>query len=795
MNGRENHRAAALIEPLTRREREILDLLAQGFSAPEIAQKLILARSSVKWYIQQLYGKLGVNSKRQAINRALALQLLSPRPLWSEPVAERAASAPRLNHNLPRPNTRFFGDERAIVSLQERLVEYRLITLTGPGGVGKTRLALQLAEAVLSAYPEGVWFVELAALSDPTLVPQQATTVLGLPDEPGRPFLESLLYRLRDRRLLLILDNCEHVLEAAAQLAQSLLQACPRLQLLATSRELLGVGGEAVFEVPSLSFPDPHKPPAVESFYDYAAVRLFVDRARLVLPGYTLSPRNAAAIALICQRLDGIPLALELAAARVKALTEDQLASRLHDTLRLLTGGSRTTVPRQRTLRAALDWSHNLLSPAQRELLRRLSVFCGGWSLDAAEAIGRSSEPTAPLVLDLLTDLVSKSLVTVDRQAGREVRYRFLETVRQYAYEKLVAAGDEARVKSLHLDYLLKLATAAQVGLRGPDQLTWLECFQVEHDNFRAALEWALQDLDGLAASLCLGAALADFWGIQGYYREGRRWLERILAAEAQAGAVVRASPATITARARVLAAAGQLALYQADFTAARSCFETTLALCQPLADELGLAQAFTGLGDIHVASDNFAAARACYLESHALRQRLGLAWAVAESTRDLGELAYSEGQLEASLAFAEENLTLYRRLQDRRGLGLALLLRGWLAVAFGDLERAKASFVQALVQHAELGFKRRMARSLGELANLAVASESWERAASFYVLTEALINETGSGFPANFQDQLTRGWAATRAHLAPELYARLADQARALSELEIVPFAMDDYR
>ena len=349
-----------LSEALTAREREILERLAQGYTAPEIAEQLTLALSTVKWHVEHVYGKLGVNSKRQALTRAQALGLLAGSAPTSpaQPPAS-PAQPPATQHNLPVQVTRFFGREAELAHIGARLSEDHLVTLTGLGGVGKTRLALRAAEELLGDYPDGVWLVELAALSDPDLVPQQVAATLSLRDVPGRPVLETLTACLRQRQTLILLDNCEHLLDGCARLCDALLRACPGLRLLVCSREPLRVAGEVILLVPSLPFPaagQSHSPQHIE---DYASVRLFTDRARLVRPDYQVAPHNAASVAGICQRVDGIPLAIEMAAARINTLSAEQLAGRLDDAFRLLTSGSRTALPRQQTLRATIDWSYS----------------------------------------------------------------------------------------------------------------------------------------------------------------------------------------------------------------------------------------------------------------------------------------------------------------------------------------------------------------------------------------------------------------------------------------------------
>jgi non-specific serine/threonine protein kinase len=350
----------------------------------------------------------------------------------------------------------------------ERLLSTtRLLTLTSTGGCGKTRLAHEVAARVLPAYEHGVWLVELAALSDPVLVAQTVASVLGVREVPGRTIEETLAGYLREESLLLILDNCEHLIDACARLAESLLRTCPGLGVLATSREALGIAGEATFRVPSLSAPEPGDT-AAERVGNFEAVRLFLERARLAASDFRLTDENAPAVAEICRRLDGIPLALELAAARVRSLTAAQIAERLDDRFRLLTGGSRTALPRQQTLRALIDWSHDLLAEDERALLRRLSVFAAGWSLEAAQAVCAGEGISSDEVFDLLVHLIDKSLVQAEVQ-GSEARYRLLETVRQYARDKLAETGEAAAVRDRHLGFFLQLAEEAQPALLGAE--------------------------------------------------------------------------------------------------------------------------------------------------------------------------------------------------------------------------------------------------------------------------------------------------------------------------------------
>jgi non-specific serine/threonine protein kinase len=492
--------AEALVEPLTRRERDILALLAEGLTAPEISERLTVALSTVKWHLDHIYGKLGANSKRQALNRARALGLLTPSITTpAPPVAAR--------HNLPLPVTRFFGRQADLAAVEERLTQWRFVTLTGPGGVGKTRLALRWADDHLADFPHGAAFVDLAPLADPELLAQAVAAALAMRSEPGRPIMETLVTYLHERQALLLLDNCEHLLEACAHLVSGLLTTCVHLKVLVTSREPLGTAGEAVYSVPSLPFPDPGLLPDVGILPDFAAISLLVDRASAHVAGYRLTEQNAGALARICQRLDGIPLALELAAGRLRHLDAATLASRLDDVFGLLTGGSRTALPRHQTLRATIDWSYNLLSAEERLLLGRLSVFAGGWTLDAAEAICSGDGLDAGGVLEALGALVDKSLVIADHPPGAAARYRLPETVRQYARDKLDGAGESPRLRTRHRDYFLAFAEAIvpQPGIQAG--LTWAKQVRPELENLRGALAWAFSDL-GIASRADAGPRL-----------------------------------------------------------------------------------------------------------------------------------------------------------------------------------------------------------------------------------------------------------------------------------------------
>lgn len=431
-----------------------------------------------------------------------------------------------FSHNLPSQLTSFIGRETEMGEARALLGQSRLLTLTGMGGAGKSRLALQVAADVVDDYPDGVWLIELAPLSDPNLVPQAIASALGLREESDKRLAETLTDTLRPKSLLLILDNCEHLVDACARLADTLLRACPGLRLLATSREALDIGGETLFPLASLSLPSGPALPPADMLRQYESVRLFVDRATAAQPAFRFSAGNAPAVAQVCSRLDGIPLALELAAARVKVLSPEQIVSRLDDRFRLLSGGSRTALPRQQTLRALIDWSYDLLSPAEQALLRRLSVFAGGWTLEAAESVCAGEAVEDWEVLDLLSHLVAKSLVAVEPPEDGQVRYRLLENLRQYAGERLAETADAVRLPPRHRDWFLNFAEEAELHLSGPEHAHWLDRLEREHDNFRKALQFCQTQPAEAEAFLRLAGALNRFWSVRSYLSEGRGWLE-----------------------------------------------------------------------------------------------------------------------------------------------------------------------------------------------------------------------------------------------------------------------------
>jgi non-specific serine/threonine protein kinase len=629
-------------------------------------------------------------------------------------------SAQPSRTNLPVALTSFIGREREQGEVRALLDAARLVTLTGAGGAGKTRLALAVAEAVLGEHPDGIWLVELAALADPTLVVQAVVAALGLREEPHRPLLATLIDYLTEKHLLLVLDNCEHLVSPCAELAAALLQRCPCVQILATSRETLSVPGETTYRVPSLALPDLARLPEPERLAGYEAVQLFVQRAQSRRPGFTLSAQNAPAVAEICVQLDGIPLAIELAAAREGSLPVGAIAARLGERFRLLIGGPRTVLPRQQTLRATLDWSYDLLSEGEQRLLDRLSVFAGGCTLEAAEAVCSGEGIAAREMLDLLGSLVNKSLVLLEEREDNPQgagRYRLLETVLQYGQERLAAAGGAPAARDRHLAWCLALAEEAEPRLTGPEQGAWLDRLEAEHDNLRAALGWALEGGEAETA-LEFAAALWRFWYIRGHLGEGRRWLEQALARDGGDG---RAS-----SRAKGLGGAGVLAFYQGEYSRAAALSGAALALGRQAGDRAIIALALHGLALVARMGGQKSTARAMYEEALGHLREVGDKWGIAYTLGRLGGILWWQGQLGGAWSLTQESLTLFRAVGERHGQASSLQMLGMLAHARGDLPAARAFYEQSLAVSREIDDRHGIVRALFHLAEHHVGAQDY---------------------------------------------------------------------
>ena len=723
---------------------------------------------------------------------------------------------------LPAPLTGFIGRERELAVARRLLPGTRLLTFTGPAGVGKTRLALRLAADVGGAFADGVRFVALAPLADPALVPQAVAAALGVPEAPGRALALTLADALRPARLLLVLDNCEHLVAACARLADDLLGACPRLTLLATSREALGIAGETAWPVPPLGLPGSGSLPPLEAAARAEAVALFVDRARAVRPDFALTARTAPAVARICARLDGLPLAVELAAARVRVLPVEQLLARLEDRFRLLTGGSRTALARQQTLRAAVDWSYDLLTADERALFARLSVFAGGCTLEAAEQVGGGAGLEAPDVLDRLTRLVDQSLVVAEGQPDGTARFRLLETLRQYAGERLEASGGADAIRGRHAAHAVALAARAAPALRGPRQAAWLARLAAERDNLHAASAWLAAHGD-VARQQRLAADLWWFWYLGGAFSEGRAALEAACAAagwpggaggagapggpvpsdlvEALCGAGVLAfqqgeyAPAAVRLEASAAAGrelgdtagvahaltwSGLVALHRGDPAAAVGCARESVALFRRGPDAWGLAHALNWLGHATLQRGDTAGARPAYEESLTGFRATGDAWGTALALSGLANVALRQGDPGAARALHEEALTLRRGVGDRWLSAFSLTSLGDVAQAEGDHPRAAALFAEALGLFHGLGSRWGIAVSLAGMAELAARAAVALAAARLSGAADALFEATGTHLDPLDRAGYAHGLAVARTRLGTTAFGAARAQGRA---------------
>lgn len=665
-----------------------------------------------------------------------------PRPIALPPASPPPAGQPR---RLPVPLSDLIGREQEMEEVGGWLGKCRLVTLVGTGGVGKTRLSIAVAERVIGQFTDGVWFVDFAPLSDPALLTQTILRRLDIREDPLCTPEETLEQALSSRTLLLVLDNCEHLLESCASLSHRLLSACPGLRILATSREALDLTGEHLYPVPALSLPLPGQAnveKTATSLLEYAAVQLFVERARQSSPSFRLNRGNMELVAQICHRLDGIPLAIEMAAARLKALSASQIADRLEDRFHLLTGGNRAALPRHRTLKATIDWSYNLLTEAERTLFRGLSVFAGGWTLEAAEQVcavaihsdtqqsnSQSSDAPSsqhPDVLDLLSSLVDKSLVIYARNDETAPRYRLLETMRQYGRGKLQESGEMEQTRKRHRDYCLRLAKEAASQLFGTAQQPWLERLETEHDNMRAALVFCMEEPAGIGTGLQLAVALARFWTIRGHWTEGRANLERVL----ERTDARREAP-SISAQA--LLKAGNLAWYQGDYGAARAWFEESLPLFRELDDRKGIANTLSGLSLVANKMGDDVVARPLLEESLRLFREVADIRNVANSLCNLGVLDCTCGDSAAAQPRFDEALRLFTELRNNRGISFALQGQGDVALLRGDYMTARALYEESFELRRDLGDTWGMAATLYSQGDVAFQQGDYAAARAFY--------------------------------------------------------------
>jgi predicted ATPase len=662
------------------------------------------------WAIERCLAK--EPEKRYASTRDLAHELAAIR----DRLAEKALRHPESRQsNIPVQRTGFVGREKEIEAAKELLLrpDVRLVTITGPGGIGKTRLGIEIASAVAERFPGGIHFVTLSAVNDPGLLLSVIVQTLGLREAGGQSPLELLKKHLQDPSrppVLFVLDNFEHLLQAAPTIAD-LLAMGPSLKILVTSRAALHVYGEHEFPVPPLAVPDSRTKPSVENLSKYPAVALFLQRAEAAKPDFELNPENASAIIEICSRLDGLPLAIELAAARVKVLSLAAMRTRLASRLQLLTGGARDLPQRQQTLRAAIDWSYDLLSPAEQKLFRRLSVFAGGCTLESVEAV---CDAKADLDLDLLdgmASMVDKSLLQQIEQPNGESRFRMLETIREYAREKLEASEEDAPIKRAHAAYCLVLAEEAATEQGEIVGAEWLENSVREHENFRAALDWLIETGDA-DWGLRLGSALFRFWERLEYLSEGRDRLAKLLKLPAAA--------VPTKARARALFAASILAVQQGDYAQCGVLLGESHNISRELDDKQGVAVSTNALAVLARDMGDLPQANTLFEENLALWRDMGDQQAIARALSNLASVAKLQGDFARARSLYDECLVLFRQLGDRTGVAWSINYQGDVARDQGDSAAARSLYENALSMFRELGDRWGVAGTLADLGNLA---------------------------------------------------------------------------
>lgn len=694
--------------------------------------------------------------------------LLSGRPAAF--VVEHAEGSPK-RHNLPLQLSSFIGRRREITACLGHMDESRLVTLTGVGGCGKSRLMLRVAEGLTDQYPDGIWFVDLAPFSDPARLNAMLAAALDLRETPGQSLAQTVTTHLRERRALILFDNCEHMLAAMANQATDLLHECKSLSILATSREAMHIEGERVYPVPPLSLPGPtadHRAVARSE-----SARLFVERSALVRPGFALDEKSAPIVAEICRRLDGIPLALELAAARMRSLGIGEIRTRLDQRLRLLTGGSRTGMSRHQTLRATIQWSHDLLSAREQCLLRDLSVFAGGFSAEAAAAIvGKEIDESE--VRDLLLALVEKSLVSLEPVPAPEPRFRFLETVKQYALEKLQEANEVEMCRDLHLGYMRQFVEKAEPELIGPNQDEWFQRLEMEHENLLAALEWCETAEGGAGMALQMAGSLWRFWWYGGRFSIGQSAIRKALALDRGA--------APTPERAQALYGAAQMARELGQYSEARELFLQSLEVAEILGDPARIARAYNGLGNTAEYAGDYDAARSYHERSLHLSRKIGHQRGVAIDLHNLGIVLMIQKDFRGAAPLYEEALSIFREVGDINGAQATVTNLATIATEMGRHEAACEYFAESFRLAEGLPSQTLTADSLESFAVLAVKMGAVDLAARILSTADAVRKATGYTLSVENRGVVEGTVSRVRRELGEDRHAALDAEGRAMS-------------
>jgi predicted ATPase len=677
---------------------------------------------------QVLENELGVEPSEET--KGLYESLLNGEKLPGAPAWE-----PR--HNLLLPLSNLIGRDEELARIAQQLEEpdCRLLTLIGVGGIGKTRLGLQASAAAVDYFPDGVWLVELAALNEEEILPDEIAAVFGVSAQEARSGIgvtDILIDYLKDKTLLLVLDNCEHLIEACADFADSLLNGCPNVKILATSREVFGIYRERIFQVSPLSLPPQVSP--MKGVEIYPAIQLFLERATSAQPGFYLTEENSSILTKICWQLEGIPLAIELAAARVRFISLDQIERRLQDRFRLLTGGPRTALPRHQTLQATMDWSYSLLTQLERSLLRRLSVFSGGWTLNAAEQIVSFGEVAHQEVLDLLCNLVDKSLVLVEDQ-GTRARYGMLETVRQYGLRMLSVEGELEESRKRHATFFVQLAEQADEGLRDARQIESLDVLDTEHDNLRGALRWAT-DNNKTDLAFRLVGALGWFWFMRGHWKESWRWFHKANDLEAGSDPIIRA---------KAICRAVGLEIIRGNMIGTVELVEEAMDICREMGDEEGLAWSLNLMGQAKTWFNEDMDQAIPYLsESAELFSGLGNDWGIAFSLRYIGQMVEYQGEYERGINLQKEAIAIFEHFGDAWNVAHSLFLLGGSATRHKDYQLAEWALEQSLEKCIIIGDKVMEAHALKGLGQLALQKDDLEHMEEIYLEALEALQKIG---------------------------------------------------
>jgi predicted ATPase/DNA-binding SARP family transcriptional activator/DNA-binding CsgD family transcriptional regulator len=770
-----------------------------------------------------LLGELG--TEPAASSRALREEIAAgrfPSKVAREQEIQHKEPAGAGRHNLPAPRNSFVGREQEILEVKRTLAMTRLLTLTGAGGSGKTRLALEVVRDLVGAYPDGVRLVELAGLTESELVPQVVAGALGIQEQPGQPLTDTLVEALRGKEMLLVVDNCEHLLDACARLVDTLLDGCPWLRILATGREALGIGGEVNWSVPTLSVPSLRQSLTVEQLESYESARLFVARARERNPAFALKPENAQAVAEICVQLEGLPLAIELAAARIKVLPPQALLNRLSDRLKLLTGGPREFSERQRTLRNTIEWSYELLEEGEKTFFARLAVFSGGSTLQAIEAVCNAEGDLPTDALDGVSSLLDKSLLRQEQGLESEPRYEMLETIREYAGERLEESEEVDTVKRAHAEYFLSLAEEAEPRLWGPEASAWLDRLEAEHGNTRTALSWALEH-GAVELALRLGGALRWYWNMAGYYAEGKTWLDAALAKDegvsvearakalegvgwlaidqgegdqAEAAAEEGLELSTGAAIGDVVAAnfhniLGEVARFRGDHERATIVVEESLALHQEAGDKWGIIWSLGSLANISGDRGDDERAKQLYEEGLSLSRELGSAELLRIYLISMGYQYLLEGDPERATALNEEAAELYRGRGRKGDLQIVLDNLGWSTLIKGDHQRSEPLFTESLLLCKDLGDTITGSESIEGLACAAVTDREVERAARLFGAAQALREAAGYQLATRARSLREPYLTAARSQVSEAVWTTVWESGRSMTFEEAVGYAL----